>query len=466
MKKFLKTFLLVILILSLVLTTAFAVPKGYKDKKEKNTKVKGVTKEYFTDIEGYEWAKRNIVMMAKKNIIKGRGNGIFSPRSSAKEIETIIMCLRIMDWEDELPAIPELPRGYKSKNYDNWMISYIQMAFEKGLISEEELSTFNPNTPTKRSKAAVYIVRALGLEEEAIEHMDVVLDFNDYDSIPSEHIGYVYVVNELGYMIGFRNNFNPNKPITRAELAVLLSRVSDNVDTENSYTIKGIIAEIDDDSIKIKVNSRIIQLDLSEDVEVYINDLESDITDLEVKMNATLRILNNEVIEIDVKDEDEDDDTPKVYVRYSGIIDDIDRDNDENITNIDITTGSGTTLKSLTLDENALIKIDSKEDDLLDTHIGLETVVIVNNDIIYKMSVKLNELCGSLEDIILTNGVVSGIKIIPESSTIQQEFDFADNVEIIIDDEEDEISYEYIGNSVKLKLLGDDTITKLYIETD
>lgn len=472
MKKVLRILLVCIMIFTMVITSAYAVPwknsnngKGNEIKVKDQFKEKKITKNKFSDLVGYQWAEKYINKMSKKNVIRGIGNGKFSPARASKEIETIILCLRIMDWEDDLVDDAKLPRKYKGETPDDWMTPYITMAYENGLITEDELDDFKPNNPSTRSKTAMYIVRTLGLEKEAQKYMDEVLDFKDFDAIPDEHIGYVYVVNNLGLMVGYNDNFNPNKPIRRAELAVLLSRVDDIVDTDISYTVEGEIEVVTDDFITLEIDGDDEKFKLSDDVSVYINDKEKEIEDLEVGMTAELEIENELVIniEVDEDDDEDDDDEAKIFVRYKGILKDIIRNNDDEITSVDIKIGSSAT-DNYELTENVDISIEGKDYELEDKYVGCTTVIVVGSDnLIYKIKVYLEETKGTLTKIIEEDEEITGIGIKNNKSKNTQVYQFADDIKIYVNNKRGDLKDTHLGNTVKLTLLGDDTVSKLEI---
>lgn len=469
MKKVLRISLVCIIIFSMVITSAYAVPGKNNGNGNGNGKGNGnfnnikkiTTQSSFSDLGNYGWAARYIYKMSKKNIIKGEGNGKFSPARAAKEIETIILCLRSMGWEEDLIDDVQLPKGYKGKKPDTWMTPYINLALEKGLITKAELDSFNSNKPSTRSKTAMYIVRTLDLEEDAQNHMDEILDFDDFSAIPDEHIGYVYVVNNLGLMVGYHNNFHPNKPINRAELAVLLSRVDDIVDTDISYTVKGKIERISDDTIKLEVDGDDEKFDLSDDLTVFINDEEKTLKDLDLGMIATLEIKDDLVINIEVNDEEDD---SKIFVRYKGILEDITRDDDE-IKNIDVTLDSSRTSDTFELAENAVISIEGGSDELEDKYISCSTVIVVGNDnLIYKIKVYLEKIEGTLTEIIEEDDEITGVKVLTDDSLSPEIYDFVDDTIICVNNEPEELNDTLIGCDVKLTLYGDETIGRLNVE--
>jgi len=77
---------------------------------------------------------------------------------------------------------------------------------------------FRPDDPATRLAAAVALVRAAGLRQEAEAKTNAPLSFLDALTIPAELRGYVYVAVTKGF-IQSDTLFRPQTAFTRAELA-------------------------------------------------------------------------------------------------------------------------------------------------------------------------------------------------------------------------------------------------------
>jgi hypothetical protein len=78
--------------------------------------------------------------------------------------------------------------------------------------------SFYPDAQATRLVAAVVLVRAAGLRAEADSKQGAFLPYTDASTIPSKWRGYVQVAVQYGLMTASQQ-FNPNAPLTRAELA-------------------------------------------------------------------------------------------------------------------------------------------------------------------------------------------------------------------------------------------------------
>jgi hypothetical protein len=282
MKKGVKTYVSLLLVLVLVFT--FASPlvfaKGNDDKTKPHANGKAYSKIGFWDVdETIEWARLAIDRMSAKGILKGYEGGVFKPNSSVTHLEAIIMALRVMGWEEQTKQVKILPFEVKKIKL-SWDAGYyyVAIAVEKGIIKPEELKGFNPNQSAKRYEVAKYIVRALGKEAEAKKHMDAKLPFKDREAIPKDAVGYVYVITEkLGLMQGYNNLFQPQKSISRAEMAVLMNRLDDVVDDDDDEKegnrLTGTVENVDVDKRKITIKNEggKKSYDVVKDAPVYIN---------------------------------------------------------------------------------------------------------------------------------------------------------------------------------------------------
>ncbi len=450
--------LVLVLVLALMSTTVYALPNMDRGRGPENAP--GFQKNFgtFNDLGEFIWAERYIERMAKKDVIKGVGNGAFMPGGTAKEIETIIMLLRELGYEDELDEDAVLPEEYNGKKPGDWMVPYIELANEKGLITVEEMDTFDPNFPTKRSKAAVYFVRAVGMEEEALENNDRILEFRDFNAIPKEHVGYVYVAYQIGLIQGYPDkNFQPNKAINRAELAAMMSRLDDEFDTDFSYSLIAKIENIDIDSMQITLKYRGNEniFDLLDDVDVYIDNESEDLADLAVNMIVKVYIENDEIIEISFRSDKEN----KVTKRYEGEVIGFTEDFDE------ITIEGDSSDLTFAVTSETKIHVPVLEDTLIKEFVELNAKVIADNTTATSIWIELNKVEGILIGINTSGEAIVSVDVQLDESTTKN-FVFYDDFEICIDEVEGDLTDEYLGHIVEMKLLGNDHIVTLCVESE
>ncbi|HHW01780.1 MAG TPA: S-layer homology domain-containing protein [Thermoanaerobacterales bacterium] len=326
------TAVLLVMLMALTMAVPSAFAKGPEGKNFKGS-IQGKTqwKIGFTDVdETLDWARMAIDRMFAKGIFTGYPGDFFKPRNNLTRLEAIVISLRIMGWEDEVDKIRPVPASVK-KLQVSWAKGYYYMALavQKGLVKPEELKDFNPNAPAKRYEVAKYVVRALGKEDEALEHMKEKLAFKDAGAIPKDAVGYVYVVTDLGLMQGDdRGRFKPQDPITRAEMAVLVNRLDGTLEPEGKNQLIGTVEDVDIDALIITIKNDFGEktYDIKENAPVYIEGKYRDLEDLNEGARVEL-VLNGEgdVVFIQVLEEKE-----LITVSAEGFVTDVDED-DETI---------------------------------------------------------------------------------------------------------------------------------------
>ncbi len=317
MKRLVSITLALVLVFSIGMTSVHANGWG-------NGKVpSGLMKKIFNDTDAFKWAEKYIEKLFQKGFITGVGNDKYAPKNDVTKLEAIIMSLRVMGWEDEAKQITQLPKQYKGDKVDKWATGYVALAYEKEILDDVDMMYFKPNDPALRHEVSKYVIRALGYEKEAQKSMKKDLPFKDASLVPQGSVGYVYLVNDLGLMQGDnQKRFNPMGTMTRAEMAVLFSRVDDKVDIGKDGAVSGEVTRIYSDKISIKTKDKTETFDLDSRVRAYQDDKRIDIDDIKVGSKVKMEIKDSKVVFIEVVDAIEED---KIITRYSGTVKEINK---------------------------------------------------------------------------------------------------------------------------------------------
>ncbi|CAM3598102.1 S-layer homology domain-containing protein [Marinicrinis lubricantis] len=234
--------------------------QGYaaaSEDSEKNAENREQLDMEFTDTDEAQWAAEAIGILKFKNVLSGYDDGSFRPNKPVTRAEAVVAAVRLMGLEEEAKAKPaDLQLYFKDANVIQkqfkWAKGYIAVALEQGLF-DTSMDKLNPNQPASRVWIASLLVKALGLEEEALAQMNVLPDFKDADAIAAGAIGYVNVAVEEGIVSGYPDDtFKPNKNVTRAELASLLVRTGEGLlEQSGAGVVTGEIMDIqfDDKSV-------------------------------------------------------------------------------------------------------------------------------------------------------------------------------------------------------------------------
>jgi hypothetical protein len=250
MKKLISSLLIFVLIFGM---TSLALAQEDSDDTAENTRQE-VDFGFRDSDETPDWAKGYIGKMQSQSIIEGYKDGTFRPNAPVKRIEAVVMAVRLMGLEDEAKAEPaNTPLHFKdSKQIPGWAKGYVVTALENGLFESSE-DKLQAEKPASRIWIVNLLVRALGLEDEALKQMTQIPDFKDVKEIPAGSIGYINVALENGITTGYSDNtFKPNKNVTRGEMAAFLDRTNEGLQEESgALIVQGSITAIafDDSSV-------------------------------------------------------------------------------------------------------------------------------------------------------------------------------------------------------------------------
>ncbi|WP_240374359.1 S-layer homology domain-containing protein [Bacillus piscicola] len=123
------------------------------------------------------------------------------------------------------------PSLFKDVGADYWAANEIEYLAERNIVGGYDDKTYRPSTQLKRSQAASMLARAFDLKLDnrpAPDFVDVAEDFHAYKDVAA--------VADEKLMRGNGEKFRPNGELTRAQMAVILTRAFDlTSDSTNSF---------------------------------------------------------------------------------------------------------------------------------------------------------------------------------------------------------------------------------------
>lgn len=218
----------------------------------------------FDDEDEATWGQEYMAKMRAKQLIKGVGNNRFAPGAKLTYAEAVTMAVRLMGLETEAQQRTEARLSFANaaqlqRQYP-WALGYLDVAARNGLLDRlVENGRFQANKPATRLDVVVLLVKAMGLEEEALASTDAQLDFRDVKAIPADLIGYVAVACKYGIVQGYEDGtFQPNKPVTRLQMAALLDRADWLLPPRSPYQVEGrlVAASAADSTVTLEVYQR------------------------------------------------------------------------------------------------------------------------------------------------------------------------------------------------------------------
>lgn len=173
----------------------------------------------FSDTD-QNWAREQIDSAYCWGLINGYSDGSFNPDGSISGMGGILMVSRLMDCLNG-----EIGAGTTENSIDwnlvpEWAGEQLQ---EKTVLSIAAQSQCYGEEKLNRLQFAVMLTKAA-----EIEPMNVSADtvaFQDQSDIPAEDLGYIEALRTLGIIQGSDGFFHANQTVTRAEAAVMLTRM-------------------------------------------------------------------------------------------------------------------------------------------------------------------------------------------------------------------------------------------------
>ncbi len=179
-------------------------------KEVKNTKT-------FSDVPEDYWARDPIVYLATLNIMTGYPDNTFKPEQALTRGELAALLIKAKGFDLTRPTkalFPDLPA-------DHWASPYIDMALKKKYVSGYPDGQFKPWKEVTKAEAIIVIDRFAGLSEP------LVVETNPFPDVKKNHWASraITIAKQSGlleYLDG--NNFEPDKPFSRAEAAEVISK--------------------------------------------------------------------------------------------------------------------------------------------------------------------------------------------------------------------------------------------------
>jgi hypothetical protein len=198
----------------------------------------------YTDLENH-WAKEYMEDLAQRGYLKGYEDNTIRPNDNMTVCEALVLLSRFYKLDEEMTdaiytdfgAFAEKTAGEKL----SWAYEPLAICLAAGIVTQDELAALNLTAKIERELLAVFTVRAMQMEDSAESLASSELNFTDTASITASYRGHVVVLVMAGIVEGDdKGNFNPKNNITRGEVAALISRALDYIDTwELELTIEG-----------------------------------------------------------------------------------------------------------------------------------------------------------------------------------------------------------------------------------
>ena len=195
---------------------------GINDQLLETSKIRILRLTQFKDVpEGY-WAKEPIEMLATVGIIGGYPNGTFQPDRLINRAELTSLLVRAKN-----PGTPEaVDTEFSDVTKKHWASYFIKLGAKSGLVTGYPDKTFRPAKSLNRAEGVMILSRfaELKLPDELME--------GPFPDVPGRHwAAKAVTASRSAGMLMFLTDkpFEPNKELTRAEAAEILSKTQFSV---------------------------------------------------------------------------------------------------------------------------------------------------------------------------------------------------------------------------------------------
>ena len=178
----------------------------------------------FDDLDSKPWAAEAVNALASAGIINGTGYRTFSPDAKCKRADFAIMLVKLLGIE-----------GTASDNFDDvepdkYYYNYVGLAKEAGIVNGYGDGKFGPENLCTREELMVMVANALAQTGIDITADAAVLDkFADAEDVADWAKPYVAYLVSAGIVNGADGNINSKAYITRAEVAVIMYNIANEL---------------------------------------------------------------------------------------------------------------------------------------------------------------------------------------------------------------------------------------------
>ncbi len=174
----------------------------------------------FTDLGDVEWARDAIEALAAAGVVSGRGNGIYAPLDSVTRAEFLQMLVKALGVTSENATCEFL-----DVEAGAWYYQAVATGTTLGLASGYGNGYFGTTDLITRQDAAVMLNNAATKSGKELISINDGIDFADKTDISDYAADDVEILVKASILSGANGNFMPKNNCSRAEAAVMISKL-------------------------------------------------------------------------------------------------------------------------------------------------------------------------------------------------------------------------------------------------
>ncbi|MCD8237774.1 MAG: S-layer homology domain-containing protein [Clostridiales bacterium] len=171
----------------------------------------------FEDVEREAWYYKYVKKAYKKGYISGKNEKNFAPNETVTGAELIVMLFRA-EGNTLGPVLAE----------KRWYQNAIDWAWENNILTDE-IKDFDPDAAVTREQVMYILCRYLFYRGFETKSNNDLKEFNDRDRISDYAVSSAGLLVDEGIISGTNGNLNPEESLTRAESAVMLVKIFEEI---------------------------------------------------------------------------------------------------------------------------------------------------------------------------------------------------------------------------------------------
>lgn len=181
-----------------------------------------------SDLQNH-WSAGDVNKLISQGAIGGYPDGTFQPDATITRAEFSKILRQSL-------ALSAVEGNDFTDTANHWAVTDIHTLTANDIIVPAEYGSFyHPDNAITRREIAIMLVRAMGLNDSAVNLSGQTTSFSDDAALQNFDKGYLYLAKELGLIGGYGDgSFQPNAKATRAEASVMIVRLLNLKGTDNT----------------------------------------------------------------------------------------------------------------------------------------------------------------------------------------------------------------------------------------
>lgn len=169
----------------------------------------------FSDVAESSDAYVAVNFLKDNNVVKGYADGTFKPGANVSRVESLKFIYEGLNKKVNMNAVLE----FKDTDSKAWYARYIAAAQREGIVKGYAGNVFKPANQVTKAEFVKMLLTAAGYSID--NYQPTGKPFDDVDT-NAWYGGYIAIAKDRNLLDTSSNNFKPNSPITREEVAQLL----------------------------------------------------------------------------------------------------------------------------------------------------------------------------------------------------------------------------------------------------